>query len=301
MQDAAARSAPPEVAPAGASRKAIPRVDFLNPPGAAALYSPDSLAWQVFKNPVALFTGGIAAVLLELAEPRVRSGVWGHSIFPTDPLTRIRRTGAVTHASVYAPAETATRMIQMVNRMHARVEGRTPSGAPYRANDPELLDWVQATASYGFMEAYAAFVRPFTDEERNRFYAESEAVARLFGAVGAPRSLADQRAQFEAMRPHLVDHPIVHEFLGIMKRIPALPVFMRPLQHMMLRAGVDILPDWLQQRLNLGPEWKLKPWERKLLINLGRFFDGLAIPGTPPVQACQRLGLPKNYLFRRAS
>lgn len=40
-----------------------------------ALTSPDSLSWQVFKNPVAMFVGGIAAGLLELAEPRVRTGV----------------------------------------------------------------------------------------------------------------------------------------------------------------------------------------------------------------------------------
>ena len=281
-----------------AAKKPIPRIDFVNPPGAPALYAPDSLAWQVFKNPVSLFVGGIAAVLLELAEPRVRSGVWGHSIFPTDPLTRLRRTGAATYATVYAPAETAKRLIRSVNRMHDRVEGQTPEGVYYRANDPGLLDWVQATVGFGFMEAYSTFVRPFTDAERDRFYAESEPVARLFGAVGAPRSLAEQRAQFEAMRPHLVDHPIIHEFLDIMKRVPALPLFMRPLQGMMLRAGVDILPDWLQQRFNLGPEWKLKRWERKFLVSLGRFFDRLAIPNTPPIQACQRMGLPGTYLYR---
>lgn len=298
MHDGMAEAAERQDAPAAARKKPMPRIDFLNPHGAPALYPPDSLAWQVFKNPVSLFAGGIAAVLLELAEPRVRTGVWGHSIFPTDPLTRIRRTGAATHATVYAPAETATRLIRSVNRMHDRVEGTTPEGMAYHANDPVLLDWVQATVGYGFMEAYSTFVRPFTDAERDRFYAEGEPVARLFGAVGAPRSLAEQRAQFEAMRPHLMDHPIVHEFLGIMKRIPALPLPMRPLQHMMLRAGVDILPEWVQQRLNLGAEWRLKPWERKLLVGLGRFFDRTAIPGTPPVQACQRLGLPKDYLYR---
>jgi uncharacterized protein (DUF2236 family) len=280
-----------------AAMKAIPRVDFLKPPGAAALYSPDSLAWQVFKNPVALFVGGVTAVLLELAEPRVRSGVWGHSIFPTDPLTRMRRTGAVTHATIYAPAETATRMIQMVNRMHARVEGHTPAGAAYRATDPVLLDWVQATASFGFMEAYSAFVRPFSDEERDRFYAESKAAAPLFGATGAPLSLAEQRRQFDAMRPVLEDHPIFHDFLAIMKKTPALPIVMRPLQTMMLRAGVSQLPDWVRERLNLGEEWVLKKWERSLLRGLGAFFDRLAVPGTPPVQACERLGLPKNYLY----
>ncbi len=285
-------------APHSSAKKTMPRVDYLNPKGAAALYTPDSLAWQVFKNPIALFVGGITAVLLELTEPRVRTGVWGHSIFPTDPLTRIKRTGAVTHATVYAPAESAIRIIQMVNRMHDRVEGRTPAGQAYRANDLVLLNWVQATVGYGFMEAYAAFVRPFSDEERDRFYAEGQPVANLFGATGAPRTLAEQKAQFEEMRPHLEDHAIVHDFLAIMKTVPALPIFIRPLQPVMVRAGVSLLPSWLPERLNLGAEWDLKPREAKLLRFLGAKLDRLTIPGAPPAQACQRLGLPKNYLYR---
>ena len=298
MQDSITRTEPLTAAPHASAEKTMPRVDYLNPPGAPALYSPDSLAWQVFKNPVALFVGGITAVLLELAEPRVRTGVWGHSIFPTDPLTRIKRTGAVTHATVYAPAESATRIIQMVNRMHERVEGRTPAGHPFRANDLVLLNWVQATVGYGFMEAYAAFVRPFGDAERDRFYVESQPVAQLFGATGAPRSLVEQRAQFEEMRPHLEDHVIVHDFLAIMKKVPALPLFMRPLQPVMVRAGVSLLPSWLRERLNLGAEWQLKPREEKLLRWLGAKFDRLTIPGAPPAHACQRLGLPRNYLYQ---
>lgn len=283
---------------ASSAKKSMPRVDFSNPPGAPAYYEPDSLAWQVFKNPVSLFIGGITAVLLELAEPRVRTGVWGHSIFPTDPLTRIRRTGAVTHATVYAPQEAAKRIILMVNRMHERVEGHTPAGVHYRANDPVLLDWVQATVSFGFMEAYSTFVRPFTDAERDRFYADSKPIAHLFGAVGAPLSLADQKQQFEAMKPALENHPIVHDFLAIMKRTPALPLPLRPLQGMMLRAGVSQLPDWVRARLELGESWSLKAWERGLLKQLAGVFERTPISGTPPVQASLRLGLPKQYLYR---
>jgi uncharacterized protein (DUF2236 family) len=33
--------------------------------------SPDSVSRCVFKNPLPLFIGGVAAVILELAEPRV--------------------------------------------------------------------------------------------------------------------------------------------------------------------------------------------------------------------------------------
>ena len=68
-------------------------VDFSTPAGAEALFAPDSVSWRVMKNPVALIVGGVAAVILELAEPRVRTGVWEHTSFRRDPVTRMRRTG----------------------------------------------------------------------------------------------------------------------------------------------------------------------------------------------------------------
>src|SRR6516165_6428372 len=67
--------------------------DFLRPPGEAALVSPESVSWRVFKNPLSLFIGGVAAVIMELAEPRVRTGVWEHTTFRIDPIRRLRRTG----------------------------------------------------------------------------------------------------------------------------------------------------------------------------------------------------------------
>ena len=39
------------------------------------------MSWRVFKNPLSLFIGGITAVIMELAEPRVRTGVWEHTTF----------------------------------------------------------------------------------------------------------------------------------------------------------------------------------------------------------------------------
>jgi uncharacterized protein (DUF2236 family) len=278
----------------------MPDVDYLRPHGAPALYAHDSLAWHVFKNPVSLFVGGVTAVLLELAEERVRTGVWEHSIFRKDPVTRMRRTGHATHVSVYAPAEAARKLIGGVVRMHGRVGGHTPRGTPYQANDPELLDWVQCTVSYGFMEAYAAYCRPLTDAERDRFYAETLPAARLFLSTGAPRSLAEQRAQFAAMEPKLESHPIVFEFLDIMRRTPAVPLPLRPLQFAMIRAAIDLLPDWLIERLGLeGPEWRLGAGERRLIAGLGRMFERLPIPNAPPMLACRRMGLPANYLYRR--
>src|SRR6185503_16828785 len=178
-------------------------VDFASPDGAPALFAPTSLAWRVMKNPVALTIGGIAAVILELAEPRVRTGVWEHTTFRTDPVGRMRLTGMAAMVTVYAPADVARAMIAGVVRAHGRVEGVTPAGVAYRANDEELLNWVNGTAGYGFFEAYSRFVRPLSVREMDQLFAEGEEAAALYGAHGAPRSAADMQRMFAAMRPKL--------------------------------------------------------------------------------------------------
>jgi uncharacterized protein (DUF2236 family) len=44
-----------------------PSLDFSQPVGEAALVSPNSVSWRVFKNPLSLFIGGVTAVIMELA------------------------------------------------------------------------------------------------------------------------------------------------------------------------------------------------------------------------------------------
>src|SRR5260370_29405842 len=68
-------------------------IDFTRPLGEAALYPPDSLSWRIFKNPVALLIGGIAAVILELAQTPVRTGVWEESSFSYKAMDPMHRPG----------------------------------------------------------------------------------------------------------------------------------------------------------------------------------------------------------------
>lgn len=149
-----------------------PAYDFTRPEGEAALVPSNSLSWRIFKNPVAVFIGGAAAVVLELAEPAVRTGVWGHSSFRTDPVDRLQRTGRAAMVTVYGARSLAEAMIARVVRLHDRITGETPAGEAYRANDVGLLTWVQATAAFGFAAAYDAYVRPLGREELDRLYAE---------------------------------------------------------------------------------------------------------------------------------
>jgi len=271
-------------------------VDFTAPAGAPALFEPDSVSWRVMKNPVALVIGGFAAVILELAEPRVRTGVWEHTTFRTDPVTRIRRTGYAACVTIYGPADVARGMIAGVVRAHDRVEGRTPVGAPYRANDPELLTWVHATAVFGFVEAYNRYVRQLPAEDTDRFYAEGAPAAALYGANAPPHSRADLEAIFAAMAPNLEASDILLEFFSIVRAAPILPV--KAVQRLMLRAAVSMTPEWARETLGLGPKFGLRSGEHTLLRAMGAAAERVVLEEAPPAQACRRLGLPANYLYR---
>jgi uncharacterized protein (DUF2236 family) len=269
----------------------VPIIDFTRPSGEAALAPPDSISWQVFRNPVALLVGGVAAVILELAEPRVRAGIWNHTSFRSDPLTRLQRTGMAAMVTVYGARSTAEAMIAGVRSMHERVQGETPSGVPYRASDPELLRWVQATAAFGFLQAYQAYVRPLGPDDRDRYYAEGRPVSRLYGAEGVPATEAGISALFEATYGDLEPSDIVFEFLAIMR--------LRPVQGLLVRAAVEIVPEPVRIRLGLGRREGLRPWERALMRAAGRAADRVMLRSSPAVQSCLRLGLPEDYLYTR--
>lgn len=277
-----------------------PRVDFRQPAGEPALAAPDSVSWRVFKNPVSLFVGGVAAVILELAEPRVRTGVWEHSSFRADPLTRLKRTGLAAMVTVYGARSVAEAMIAGVGRQHARVGGTTPGGEAYRADDVVLLDWVQATASFGFLSAFDALVEPLPQADRDRFFAEAAPAARLYGALGAPASEAQWQAQLASMLPRLECSAIVLEFLDLMRGARIAGPLSR-LQHPLIRAAVGLVPNEVRPVLGLGPEWSPRPLELTLIRAAARLADRIPIPGAPPYEACERLGLPGAWVYRKSS
>jgi uncharacterized protein (DUF2236 family) len=277
------------------------RADFTAPPGVPALVAPDSVTWRIFKNPVAMFVGGVAAVILEFAEPRVRDGVWNHSTFRTDPVRRLQRTGLAAMVTAFGARPTAEAMIAGVGRMHARVAGTTATGEPYAASDPALLTWVQATAAFGFLEAYAAYVAPLTAADRDAYYTEGQLAGRLYGADAPPGSQAELDALFAAMRPRFAASPIIFDFLQIMHGAKVLPRPLRSAQGLFVRAAVEIVPGWARRTLGLGPDRGLRVWERPVVRAAGAVADRLLLRSSPAVLSCRRLGLPEDFLYRRAT
>ncbi len=272
--------------------------EFNRPFKEEALVSANSVSWRIFKNPVALFVGGTAAVILELAEPSVRAGIWEYSSFRKHPLGRLQRTGLAAMITVYGARSVAEPMIARIVRMHAGVQGKTPDGASYSANDPRLLTWVHATAAFGFGAAYHRYVRPLGEDEFDRLYAEGIPVSRLYGAVDPPNSAATMQGLFESAATHLAPSPIIFEFLKIMRETPALPRPLHWVQPMLVRAAVELIPDWIRDRLRLSSGYGLDRHELWLTKLLGASSDRIVLPASPAVQSCIRLGLPMTYLFR---
>ena len=262
--------------------------DFSQPSGEPALVPPDGVSWRVFANPVALFIGGVAAVLLELAEPSVRSGVWDHSSFQRDPLMRLRRTGFAAMMTVYGPRSAAEKQIARVVRVHAHVKGVTPDGVPYSANDPRLLDWVHATATFGFTEAYHRYVRPLSPGEKDTAFAEGRSSARLYGAAGAPHSWAAWQAMLALTGPTLEGSAILADFMRIMAEAAILPPPLRWLQRLLVRAAVQITPEPVRSLPQLRGRG-LRFGEAALVRALARASALLPLGDTPAVQAALRL------------
>lgn len=268
--------------------------DFSQPAGEPALAPAGGITWQVFANPVALFVGGVTAVLLELAEPSVRSGVWDHSSFRHDPGLRLRRTGFAAMMTVYGPRSAARKMIANVVRIHGRVQGITPDGVSYHANDPRLLDWVQATATFGFTEAYHRYARRLSALEKDAAFAEAQDAARLYGATGAPRSWAGWEVMLASMAPGLEGSAILADFIRIMGEAPILPAPLRPLQRLLVRAAIEITPEPVRSLPQLRGNG-LRPGEATLVRALARGAGLLPLGDTPPAQATRRLATARPH------
>lgn len=143
--------------------------------------------WRINREAV-LLGAGPASLLLQVAHPLIAAGVAQHSDFRSDPFGRLRRTLATTLDIVFGDGVTAERAVRRLNRVHAGVRG--PSGeeaaaltgaGSYRALDPELLLWVQATLIVTSVEAYRRWVGDVTDAEADRFWQEARSVGVRMG------------------------------------------------------------------------------------------------------------------------
>lgn len=150
------------------------------------LFSPTSTSWKINRE-LASGLAGPRAVLMQISHPLIAAGVFEHSRYREHRFARLYRTSMAAAAITFGSRELALRTIDTINKRHETIHGALraqsgiyPAGTRYDANDPQLKLWVLNTLTESTLLIYDRFVAPLSMREREEYYDESIAVARLF-------------------------------------------------------------------------------------------------------------------------
>lgn len=236
-------------------RAAVPRADPV-----LGFYGPDSMMWRI--NREALIIGsGPAALLLQIAHPLIAEGVAHHSTFEDDPFRRLHGTLRTTMDLVFGDGPASERAVRRLNGIHARVRGPVEDevgrrvAAEYRAMDPELLLWVQATLIVTSVRAYETWVDRLSDGQKERFWQEARSVGVRLGIplAGSP---ADWPALMEYWDAMLAPHGPIHPSptaLRLARQIirPPFPLVPTALVDLASLPGLLFLPDRVRDEFGI--------------------------------------------------
>jgi len=226
----------------------------------AGFFGPESLTWRINRE-TAVYLGGMRALLMQIAHPKVAQGVADHSNFRGNPLGRLRRTFDTVHAMVFGTREEAVSAALRLHQVHARVHGRLAEpvagmSEAYHANDPELLLWVFATLVDSSLLSYRTFIEPLRPDEEAAFYEEARTFATLCGIE--PGELPPDIAAFRDYVQNLIAGgelvvtPTAREIADVLLKGPP-PLYPFQPSNYVLAAGM--LPAELRERFGLG--WTL--------------------------------------------
>ncbi len=139
-----------------------------------------------------MLLGWIRAILLQLAHPLVAAGVAEHSSFrggTAATFARLHHTVGAMLALTFGGEAEREQALDAIRAIHRRVHGTLPAacgpfpaGAPYSAEDPDLLLWVHATLVDSIVRIYEQLVTPLSEAERDQYCADSAGVAIALGA-----------------------------------------------------------------------------------------------------------------------
>ncbi|MBM7830512.1 uncharacterized protein (DUF2236 family) [Agromyces cerinus] len=144
-----------------------------------------------------LLLGGGAAILLQLADPRVARGVARHSGFRERPLERLIGTLDYVYAIGFGDEQLAAEAVRSVNRRHAPVRGDAEGGQPaYNAFDAHAQRWVASTLLAVALELHERLEGPLPA-------ATADVIVRGYAPLGTRLQAADEgwpetRAEFDA-------------------------------------------------------------------------------------------------------
>jgi uncharacterized protein (DUF2236 family) len=218
------------------------------------LFGPNSIAWQVNGDVTSMMVGGVGALLLQMLHPAVLAGVWDHSNFRADMHGRLRRTARFIAVTTFGGRDEAEGAIAKVRTIHQRIQGTLPDGTAYAADDGDLLDWVHVTGAKSFLDGWIRYAAPrMPMRDQDRYFAEMAEVAVALGAQRPPRTRMQAENLVTELRTALRSDHRTQEVARLILDQPADNRLAEPLQRLVMRAGVDLLPGWARHMHGLQP------------------------------------------------
>jgi uncharacterized protein (DUF2236 family) len=207
------------------------------------VFADDSTIRRIGREGILLAAGG-AASIMQTSHPKIAQGVHEHSDFAGDPVRRLRNTAEWMYAVLFGTRAEAERISAAVHAMHEKV-----TGPGYRANEPELQVWVNATLLTNAVDLYERMFGRFDRAELEAYYLEQKAVAELIGCpVSAhPPTYADflvyYREMVESLEVTAAAREVAHQVLH-----PRVPWPARPVLGAFRLFNIGLMPERLRRQ-----------------------------------------------------
>lgn len=241
---------------------------FKTPLGDPGLFGPQSVVWKVHADFSAMMVGGLSSLMIQALHPRALAAVWDHSNFREQLKARLGRTALFVASTTYGGVELASKSIERVNAIHAKIEGLDQQGKPYKANEPHLLRWVHLIETVSFLNAYQHLaLRPLSASDCNRYVVEMNKVGQMLGATHLPTTLQDLQNAIAQYESELVFDNRTRETIQSIENY-AVGLTEKPFFALILKSSFDIVPHWLLQKLQRTPDACLQINARKLALQL---------------------------------
>lgn len=239
-------------------------VDELEQGVDAGYFGPGSAAWAVHGG-MATMVAGIRALLVQAMHPGALAGVHDWSRYEEDPLGRLTGTIRWLVTVTFGDRATAERASARVRGLHRRVQGEYVDARgirrPYRASDPELLEWVHVAFTESFLTCHELWEGPIPGGP-DAYVREWAVAGELLGLTDAPQTAAELRARLDGFAS-----------AGVLKHDPRVERTMRFIRNPPLARGM--MPAY--RVMFAGAVQSLSPDQRRML--------GLTAPPFPAVAA----------------
>jgi uncharacterized protein (DUF2236 family) len=242
--------------------------EFKLPIGDPGLFGPQSVTWKVHADFSAMMVGGLSSLMIQALHPRALAAVWDHSNFRHQLKARLGRTALFVAATTYGSVDLATKHVQRVNAIHAKIKGIDLKGQAYIANEPHLLRWVHLVETISFLNAYQHLaLQPLCPSDCDRYVVEMNKVGEMLGATNLPLTFSDAKHAMTQYEPELVFDQRTRETLRSIESY-SVDLTEKPFFALILSASFDIVPEWLLQKLQREAESCLRINTRRLALQI---------------------------------